>query len=212
MPNLTELATTAMPKGHGRKGAKAPTKRKPNAPIQSCFALNPSTDLQVGVSSSSNTSVSIHAPTYSESGYWVKTHQHRLLVAPTNPFSPCHLLCLHGLLPHAIQLTPPVEVYTPLQSTSFKETFQFAMGAKEDTRILHHPITLCLQHEEWHTLISPGSSTPQSCFENVYYHCNIHCVKVVWPHFLLNCVVIPSSVSICLLPEHHHFLYVSFGI
>ena len=73
VPNLTELATTAMPKGRGRKGAKAPTKRKPNAPIQSRFELNPSTDLpgpsvQVGVSSSSNTSVSIHAPSYSESG------------------------------------------------------------------------------------------------------------------------------------------------
>ena len=85
-------------------------------------------------------------------------------------------------------------------------------GCKGRYQNLEPPYDICLHHEEWRTFISPGSYTPQSRFGNVYYHCNIHCVKVVWPHFLPSCVVTPSSVSIRLLPEHHHFLYVNFGI
>ena len=103
-PNLTELITTAMLKGLGRKGAKALTKRKPNAPIQSRFELNHSTDFMVPRCKLGCHPVRTHLFQFMylpilRVGYRAETHQHRLLVAPTNPFSPCHLLHLHGLLP-----------------------------------------------------------------------------------------------------------------
>ena len=194
-----------MPKGRGCKGTKAPSKRRPTVPVKSRFELNPSTDLPgPGVLT---LPFLLHPPTLL-ARYRLEPLQLRLLVAQMNPCSLCLHLCLHGLLSLAIQPTPQVEVYTPLESTSFQETFQFAMGAKADTR-LAPPYDTCLQHEEWHTFISPGSSTPQSRFGNVYYHCNIHCVKAVWHHFLPSSVVIPSSVSVCL---HQSFLYVNFAI
>ena len=41
VPNITKLATTSMPKGRGRKGSKAPSKRRPPVPIETRIELNP---------------------------------------------------------------------------------------------------------------------------------------------------------------------------
>lgn len=164
--------------------------------------------MQVWVSSSPNTSIAITNP-YSAGG---ATLSHNAGSSNDSFFSyPSILSSMPGWSPpHAIQLTLQMEVYTPLEFSLYWETFQCAMGAKEDTR--NFIAILCLQHEERHTFMSPVLPVPQSRFGNVYYHCNFHCVRTVWPQFLSSSVVAPSSVSICLLPEYQIFLYAYFGI
>jgi len=41
IPNLTKLVTAEMPKGRGRKGTKAPAKRRPPIPVENRLELNP---------------------------------------------------------------------------------------------------------------------------------------------------------------------------
>jgi len=74
------------------------------------------------------------------------------------------------------------------------------------------PHGICLQHEEWHTFTPQGSNTCQSRFANVYYHCSVACVMVVWPSFIPSSIVVPVEVQSRLLPEHKQWLYASFGV
>ena len=74
------------------------------------------------------------------------------------------------------------------------------------------PNNICLQHEEWRTFTLPGSSEKQSRFGNVYYHCSVACVMAVWPTFIPSSVLVPMEVQSKLLPEHKHWLYVTFGV
>ena len=214
-PNLTKLATSSMPRGRGCKGTKAPSKRKPTVPVQSRFELNPATNLpspsvQVGVSSSSNTSIAIAPPCWSDCTQFG--------APPTQIFDNSN----ESFFPTPPSMPTWSSQCYPADPTSggiypFKVHFisgniSVCHGCKGRYQKLAPPYDLCLQHEEWRTFVSPGSSTSQSRFGNVYYHCNIHCVRTVWPHFLPSSVVIPSSVSLRLLAEHHSFLYTTFGI
>ena len=74
------------------------------------------------------------------------------------------------------------------------------------------PHDICLQHEEWRTFTPHGSTTPQTRFGNVYYHCSVACVMAVWPCFIPSSILVPFEVQSRLLLEHKTWLYVTFGV
>lgn len=188
-PNLTKLVTTTMPKGRGCKGSKAPTKHRPSVPVQHCFELNPSIDspgpsVQVGVSSSANTSIAITTPCHSDAPGGVTPMQ------STTTFDDWYA-----------SMPPPPSMPTWSPSTSYpmdttsagthpsrlhfvSGNISVCHGCKGKYQKLAPPFDHCLQHEKWRTFTTAASSTPKSRFGNVYYHCNIHCVRAIWPTFL----------------------------
>ena len=86
----------------------------------------------------------------------------------------------------------------------------FVMAAKEGmTKNMDLLITFACSMKNG---APPGSSEKQSRFGNVYYHCNVSCVKAVWPTFIPSSVVVPIEMQSKLLPEHNHFMYVTFGL
>ena len=85
-------------------------------------------------------------------------------------------------------------------------------GCKGKYKKLGPPHDICLQHEEWRSFTPHGSSTPQTRFGIVYYHCSISCVRSVWPSFLPNSVVVPEYIWPRLLLHHKNMLRTTFGI
>jgi len=62
------------------------------------------------------------------------------------------------------------------------------------------PHNLCERHKEWQ-LFGPMDNWKARC-GNVYFHCNLPCVKAVWPSFSPEMLHIPPSVVDWLLPAH----------
>lgn len=52
----------------------------------------------------------------------------------------------------------------------------------------------------------------RSRLSNVYFHCNIRCVKMVQPAFLPFLVVIPLEIRPRLLPVHYQLLQTELGL
>ena len=73
------------------------------------------------------------------------------------------------------------------------------------------PNNLCVQHEEWRQITYPNSPSPSTIFSNSYYHPNLRCIRVNWPHFVPSDLVIPPTVRAELRPEHWATLMSSFG-
>ena len=166
-PNLTKLATTGMPKGRGCKGTKAPSKRKPTVPVQSRFELNPSTDIpgssvQVGVSSSSNTSIAI-APPYSACGVQFGAPPTQTVGVSNESFSPVPP-SMPTWSSHCYPADLTCEGLYPFKVHFISGNISVCHGGKRRYQKLAPPYDVCLQHEEWRTFVSPGSSTPQSRF------------------------------------------------
>jgi len=74
------------------------------------------------------------------------------------------------------------------------------------------PHNLCIQHEEWCTFTPSGSTTPQTRFGNVYYHCNAACIYAVWPSFVPSSVVVSPHIHAQLDFVHKEWIYSQFGI
>ena len=74
------------------------------------------------------------------------------------------------------------------------------------------PHDLCVQHEEWRTFTPSGSTTQQSRFGNVYYHCNVPCICAVWPSFVPSSIVVSPSIQAKLDGVHKQWLHTAFNI
>lgn len=68
------------------------------------------------------------------------------------------------------------------------------------------PQDLCIRHQEWVEFSLPGSSSPQTRFGNVYYHCNIPCVQARCPYFRPHMINVPAVTSSKLSPVHREYL------
>jgi len=228
-PNLTKLATSTMPKGRGRKGRKTPTKRKAIIPIQDRIELNPITSgkdaslnasVQIQVSASSDAEVSV-SPVYNTPTVYGQSVNSTPY--PWYPFcsSPMLFPSLYPPMPTSAYVSPtmsPGEI-DPTSSGMYPFRVHFISGnisvcngCKGRYRPLGAPYDICLQHEEWRTFTPQGSSKQQIQFGNVYYHCSVPCVRVVWPSFIPQSVVVPLELKASLQPEHLNWLFANFGV
>lgn len=66
------------------------------------------------------------------------------------------------------------------------------------------PNDLCVHHKEWETF--GPTENQQTQFGNVYFHCNVRCIKAVWPDFTPQQLDIPPSMIVQLMPVHTDFL------
>jgi len=62
------------------------------------------------------------------------------------------------------------------------------------------PHNLCVRHKEWQSF--GPIDNQQTRFGNIYFHCNLPCVKAVWPSFSSEMLHIPPSVVVQLLPAY----------
>jgi hypothetical protein len=78
-------------------------------------------------------------------------------------------------------------------SVSEVATSVYVMGAKTNSL---PPNNICIQHEEWHSYISPVTKLPESRFGNAYYHANPHCILARWPVFFPGHVIVPEDYTL----------------
>lgn len=203
-PNLTKLVTGEMPKGRGRKGCKAPSKRKTSAPVDNRCKM-------------------ISAPSSSLAGSAVSiaTVNNSFNSAPAP--SPCYMpspISFYPTYPPPYYGHPPVPHVDVSGSTQHPFRLHFVAGnisVCHGCRGNYHkelgpPHDLCVQHEEWRTYNVPGLTSPQSRFGNVYYHANIACIFVFWPSFVATALLVPVELHASLKREHKEWLISQFGL
>ena len=186
-PNLMKLATCDMPKGRGRKGSKGPAKRKRHP------------QMYQGVAGSSFQSPQMYQGVAGSSFQSPQMYQG---VAGSSFQSP-HMY--QGAGPSFVQqpfrigfVTGNISVCNRCKGKYHKES-----GPPHD---------LCVQHEEWRTFTPSGSTTQQSRFGNVYYHCNVPCICAVWPSFVPSSIVVSPSIQTKLDGVHKQWLHTAFNI
>lgn len=201
-PNVTKLVTANMPKGRGKKGGKAPAKRKPPLPIENRCKF----------------SVPQHA--YAEIPSLASaTSTATVTLSPAIDISPS----LHFMQSSYYPTYPPYSPSASAFGTHYPFRVHFVVGnisvchgcKGHYRKELGPPHDLCIQHEEWRTFSGPGHSaspTPQSRFGNVYYHVNVACVCAVWPAFIPSTLVVPPTLQASLKTEHKELLYSQFGV
>lgn len=230
-PNLTKLATSTMPKGRGRKGSRAPTKRKQTIPIQDRIELHPtvpekdvslnaSMQIQVSASSASEVSVSpvYNTPTLAHNANstnypWYPNplfYSSPMLFPSPYPPMPSSTHCPPTI--NSTNTDPTSNGMYPFRVHFISGNISVCNGCKGRYRPLGAPYDICLQHEEWRVFTPQGLSRQQSRFGNVYYHCSVPCVQAVWPSFVPCSVVVPHEMKACLQPEHIDWLFVNFGV
>lgn len=196
MPNLTKLAKCEMPKGRGRKGGKAPAKRKTSVAVEQRIRMDLPTCSSTVITQSPTVSPYVNAPSASAVDISPSFH-----IAP--PYFPSY---------------PPPSM-DPFSNSQHPFRIHFVTGnisvchgcKGRYHKDLGPPHDLCVQHEEWRTFTVSGS-TPQSRFSNVYYHANIACIFAVWPSFVMSSLVVPPDVLVRLNYEHKQWLYSQFGM
>ena len=237
-PNITKLVTTTMPKGRGRKGGKAPIKRKPATDIEHRYELNP---LVGNGNSSNNTGAAINVSCTEAMQTVNVSFPSTVDLSCSSTFSPYSLLppMVPPVLPPASSVLAPLIPTIPppfsvLSSPShlqgqfvdptngglnpFRLCFIFGNisvchGCKNRyAKTAGAPQDLCIQHEEWRTFSVPNIPTPQQRFGNVYYHPSVPCIQSVWAYFDPQTIVIPPEIVPLLQDSHKQLIRLQFGI
>ena len=200
-PNLTKLVTCDMPKGRGKKGGRAPPKRKVPPTIENRYPFIPlshSPSIEQSMSASGCTSPSVDM---SPSLYYMPSSSYYTNYSPysSSPYYPTH--------------PPPIESDHPFRVHFIGGNISVCHGCKgRYCKDLGPPYDLCIQHEEWRTYTVPGYPSPQSKFGNVYYHASVTCIVSVWPSFVPTSLLVPSGLRANLKREHKDWLYSQFGV
>ena len=186
-PNVTQLVTSNMPRGRGRKGGIPPRQRKPaQAPVTRV-------PMNVGYLDSSITETA-HCQSAPPPGYH---------------FSPRPMYT-------GYQFPGPSMFNSPTPANPFKLCFikgniSVCIGCNNRySKSPKPPDDLCIKHQEWRQFTPQGSDVPQSKYTNVYYHCKPECVWFRNPYFIPQSLQIDEVVD-QLLPEHKSLLS-SYGI
>ena len=91
----------------------------------------------------------------------------------TNKFSTRQVT--HSGLLHPYQ--PYYKPSVPFTVSFITGNISVCMGCKNKyPKSPKPPQDLCIRHEKWRQFTPPNSSTPQSKFGNVYYHCRKECI------------------------------------
>ena len=180
-PSLTKPLITGMPDGRGNKGGKSSQRKKKTVPPK---MRTPITSLlpMVHVQASRDESVQ------------------------------------YSVGPSSIPTCPPPLVHFSPQSTSpsLSEPFIlcFVIGnisvcygcRQKYPKPASPPHDICVKHKEWREYFPPGSSTSSSRYGNVYYHCNLPCIRAKCPFFEPSMLQIPAQIAAQLLPIHTEYL------
>ena len=100
---------------------------------------------------------------------------------------------------------PLIHCATPLASpdtSPFTLTFimgniRVCRGCRQKCPKPATPLNLCVKHEEWQEFLAP-SGIPQTRYGNVYYHCNIPCIRARNTQFESSMLRIPATVLVQL--------------
>ena len=143
-PNITKLATSATPKGRGRKGSKAPAKRRPPLPIESRMEfISPSTEsITALIMTPSMTPVSV-APVYNQSiNAPIAAYTKSYLPAHRGTFMPFQTPNLTSPHPMPFNRSSPFSSDFPCTGTPFISTTPLDTSSGGA-----HPFRLCLYRE-----------------------------------------------------------------
>ena len=100
---------------------------------------------------------------------------------------------------------------TPPSSSSFELAFitgniSVCRGCRQKyTKPAQPPMDLCVRHKEWQKFIDPCGDQ-QSRYGNVYYHCNVPCIRSRCPEFEPAQLEIPTRIAMQLSPLHTEYL------
>ena len=242
VPNITKLATTEMPAGRGRKGSRAPPKKRPKVQPESRIPFSVVSGMQskhasgalpqTQVVSSPIESVSdgsmnssMHTESKSSDGSAAVTMSigsAEIVDAPGNLIMNTGQVNIHS--PIATEVTyhnmpivppppPPLIRCASTSPDSSPFTLAFITGNIRVCRGCRQrypkpalaPLNLCVRHQEWQQFSGP-SGDPQTRYGNVYYHCNIPCIRARWPQFNSSMLHIPPTILVQLLPSHTQYL------
>ena len=111
-----------------------------------------------------------------------------------------------------LPLLPPPLVHSPSSPESqFELAFiagniSVCRGCRQKyTKPTTPPFDLCIRHKEWQEFLGP-LGTPQTRYGNVYYHCNVPCVKSRNPEFQPARLHVHPSIAMQLMPVHTEYL------
>ena len=199
-PNLTKLTLTGMPAGRGRKGGVTPRSKKKSLPSTSRTPLIVHSEFSSSSNSPSSgtTSVSDAAPVSA-----LTPTVRPLTSSSVPPFPPPFVPCS--------PMTSSAEG-SPFILSFVTGNIRVCRGCRQKyVKPAQPPIDLCVRHQEWHEFFPPGSSCAQMRFGNVYYHCNVPCIKARHPNFHPDMLIIQAIIAAQLLPVHSEYLSAHMG-
>ena len=172
--NVTNLLTTTMPKGRGRKGGVAPRSKKPSQPITSRIEMSIPNMSTVNTATPSQPQSVVNSAPYNMAPVPVTYGS----FAPSpmyGPYPPVQQPDVFGY-----PCPSPMGYHCPPSTTAFTLCFitgniSTCIGCKNKYPTCTSPQApqdLCIKHQEWRQYSIPSSATPQSKFGNAYYHCN----------------------------------------
>ena len=191
-PNITQLVTSDMPRGHGRKGAIPPRKRKltevPGARVPMTIA-----DSDSGIVTPSTSE--IYHPPVSAPGYYSSPSY----MYPSYPYQ----FPMFNSAP---------ELSNPFKLCFIKGNISICIGCNNRySKSPKPPDDLCIKHQEWRQFTPQGADVPQKKYSNVYYHCKPECVWLRCPYFFPGSLQ-TDEVDEQLLPQHKQHLSSCFGL
>jgi len=71
---------------------------------------------------------------------------------------------------------------------------------------------IVIRHGEYRSFINPQTSLPAKKFGNAYYHCQMSCIKIKWPAFYGQLLVVEDDVKHQLTDGQKALLYKEFGL
>ena len=224
VPNVTNLVTSGMPRGRGRKGGITPRTRKTQSAATTRVPISLG-DMPVRVEQAGEMSISsgfnyspvnvIHPPAnYPE--------QPGVSISSNVNFSPMNMVPSYpptsyypGYFPASPSPYQPSDAFTPFNPfilCFIKGNISTCIGCHNHyPKSPQPPNDICLRHQEWRQFTPQGKETPQTKFSNVYYHCNPLCVWHRHPNFNTANVVI-TEIENQLTPIHKAHLTSYFGL
>ena len=212
LPNVTNLITSGMPRGRGRKGSVAPRTRKKKAAVTSRVPMSIEHQGTVQHTESSITgdfsSATAQPPFSSPPRY----HHY--------PASPGYDSAVYNTV------VPPYPAYpypyrSPnVSSLSYNPYFVCFIKGNISTcygcnnrypKSPSPPNDMCLRHQEWRQFTPQGKDMPQTKYSNAYYHCNPVCVWHRNPEFIPSSIV-ASEIEDQLSSVHKAHLTSAFGL
>lgn len=212
-----------MPAGRGCKGSIPPRKRRKTVPAESrksfsdILPLNQSTSQgephqePLNASFACPTSHQIRPQELVSISFPCHSSVHHINVSVTgsasvNSGSPAMINVLPSSPPPLIQaLTETSPETSPFTLAFVTGNIRVCRGCRQKySKPALPPHNLCVRHKEWQSFGAVDNR--QTRFGNVYFHCNIPCIRAVWPTFHPEMLDIPTSVLVQLMPAHTEYI------
>ena len=198
---MTNLVTSGMPRGRGRKGGVTPRTRKQLKPPEARLSMN----VAMGVGNQLDTTGDLISNAIPVTV--MQPHPY-----PTGHFHPGYGSFFPGSSQYQSPGFFPVHGPNPYTLSFIKGNISMCIGCHNRYTNKHPPNDLCIKHQEWRQFTPYGTDSPQSKFSNVYYHCRPECVWLRCPDFVPPQLEVPDEVQEQLFPIHEAHLASIFGL